>query len=107
MRRALFLDRDGTINYDMGYSYKISHLRIYSDIPKMIKKYKRMGYLAIVITNQSGIGRRYYTEAQMKRFNNEINKRLEKLGTGIECVLLGAPTSQKTAAIAGSRIQSS
>jgi histidinol-phosphate phosphatase family protein len=84
MRRSLFLDRDGTLNYDYSYTHKLSQLRLYTDIPKLIRKYKRMGYITIVITNQSGIGRGYYTEAQMKRFNSALNKRLEKLGAGID-----------------------
>lgn len=84
MRKALFIDRDGTINYDAGYAHLISNLKIYPDAPTLIKRYKRQGYLVIVITNQPGIGRGYFTEAQMKKFNAEINRRLKKVGAGID-----------------------
>jgi D-glycero-D-manno-heptose 1,7-bisphosphate phosphatase len=84
MRKALFIDRDGTINYDTGYVHSVSNLKIYPDTIRTIKKYKRLGYLVIVVTNQSGIGRGYYTESQMKRFNAEINRRLKKVGAGVD-----------------------
>ncbi len=84
MRRALFIDRDGTINHDPGYVHHVSGLKIYPDIAKIIRRYKKQGYLTVVITNQSGIGRGYYTETQMKQFNAEINRRLKKVGAAID-----------------------
>ena len=71
MRKALFIDRDNTINHDAGYVYRISDLKIFPEIPTLIRKYKRMGYLVIVLTNQSGIGRGHFTEADMKAFNTK------------------------------------
>ncbi|MEM0140060.1 MAG: HAD family hydrolase [Ferroplasma sp.] len=81
--KALFVDRDGTINYDTGYTYRIEDLRIYDDIIPIIKNYYDMHYLIIVITNQSGINRGYYTENQMKLFNSKIEERLCQYGIKI------------------------
>jgi histidinol-phosphate phosphatase family protein len=84
MIKALFIDRDGTINYDAGYSHSIADLKLYPDAIATIKKYRKQGYLIVVITNQSGIGRGYFTEAHMKKFNAEINRRLVKAGTKVD-----------------------
>lgn len=74
MEKAVFLDRDGTINYDNGYTYKIEDLKIYDDIIPLIKKYYDNNYLIIVISNQSGINRGFFTVNDMNEFNNEIKK---------------------------------
>ncbi|WP_287961500.1 HAD family hydrolase [Acidiplasma sp.] len=74
MKRAVFLDRDGTINYDKGYTYKLEDLKIYDDIIPILKKYYDNGYIIIVISNQSGINRGYFTVNDMKKFNDGIKR---------------------------------
>lgn len=64
MRRALFLDRDGVINIDHGYVHKREDFQFVDGIFDLVKAVKAAGYLVIVVTNQAGIGRGYYTEAQ-------------------------------------------
>lgn len=59
--RALFLDRDGVINVDHGYVSKIENFEFCSGIFEVLKKYQKLGFLLIVVTNQSGIGRGYYS----------------------------------------------
>ncbi len=59
--RALFLDRDGVINVDHGYVCKIEDFEFCDGIFEVLKKYQKLGFLLIVVTNQSGIGRGYYT----------------------------------------------
>jgi len=59
--RALFLDRDGVINIDHGYVCKIDDFEFCDGIFEVLKKFQKMGFLLIVVTNQSGIGRGYYT----------------------------------------------
>ncbi len=83
MNRAVFLDRDGTINYDNGYTYKLEDLRIYEDIMPLTKKYYQAGYLIIVISNQSGINRGYYSIQDMQSFNKKIEKTFEENGIKI------------------------
>lgn len=59
--RALFLDRDGVINVDHGYVCKIEDFEFCDGVFEVLKKYQKLGFLLIVVTNQSGIGRGYYS----------------------------------------------
>ena len=83
-RRAIFVDRDGTLNYDRGYTHKLSDLKIYDDIIPLLMDYYEKNFLIIVITNQSGIGRGYYTVDEMESFNREIARELIYKGIKIE-----------------------
>jgi D,D-heptose 1,7-bisphosphate phosphatase len=81
--KAAFLDRDGTINVDNGYTYKIEDLEFLPGAVEGLKELQKKGYLLIIITNQSGIGRGYYTEKDYKNFMKEFYKRLEEKGVKI------------------------
>ncbi len=72
MRKALFIDRDGTINRDRGYTYKVSDLELYPDSIELIKRHNGEGYVVIVITNQAGIGKGIFTEEECMLFNNAL-----------------------------------
>lgn len=61
MKRALFLDRDGVINVDRGYVSRIEHFKFIDGTIEALQTAQGKGYLLIVVTNQSGIGRGYYT----------------------------------------------
>ena len=61
-RPALFLDRDGVINHDFGYVYKIKNIKYCKNIFNFIKFYYKLGYFIFVVTNQSGIGRKYFSK---------------------------------------------
>ena len=84
LRKAVFVDRDGTLNYDNGYTHKISDLKIYDDIIPVLKDYYNQGYVIIVITNQSGINRGYYSTEDMEAFNTGIAEIFIKHGIKIE-----------------------
>ncbi|MGH1486212.1 MAG: D-glycero-beta-D-manno-heptose 1,7-bisphosphate 7-phosphatase [Cellvibrionaceae bacterium] len=60
--KVAFLDRDGVINKDSGYLYKISDFEFTDGCIDGLKRLQKKGYALIVVTNQSGIGRGYYTE---------------------------------------------
>ncbi len=83
-RKAVFVDRDGTLNYDNGYTHKISDLKIYEDMIPLLKSYYDNGYIIIVITNQSGINRGYYNIEDMKLFNAKLGEIFIKHGIKIE-----------------------
>ena len=83
-RKAVFVDRDGTLNYDNGYTYKTSELKIYEDMIPLLKTYYENGYIIIVITNQSGINRGYYTVEEMDSFNTKLAEIFMKHGIKIE-----------------------
>ena len=72
MHQALFLDRDGVVNRDDGYTHKWCPSIINPDIVPLIASYKKAGYLIIVITNQSGIGRGYYSELDFLQFMDSM-----------------------------------
>lgn len=63
MRRALFLDRDGVINVDHGYVCRIEDFQFIDGIFELVAQAVSRDYLVVVVTNQAGIGRGYYTEA--------------------------------------------
>jgi D-glycero-D-manno-heptose 1,7-bisphosphate phosphatase len=60
--RALFLDRDGVINHEIGYLFRSWHVRFVDGIFPLCRTAKSLGYSLVVVTNQAGIGRGLYTE---------------------------------------------
>lgn len=77
MRKSFFLDRDGVINFDSGYTYKVSDLVFEEFSIDGLRKLSLMGDLYIV-TNQSGIGRGFYSTADFLCFMNEMFDQLRK-----------------------------
>jgi len=63
MPKALFLDRDGTINIDSGYVHSREDFIFIDGVFDFCRKAQDKGYLIIIVTNQSGISRGYYTES--------------------------------------------
>ena len=81
--KAIFLDRDGTINVDYGYLYRPSDLRFIDGAIEAMRMLCDEGYKIIIITNQSGIGRGYFTEAQYLEFSDELCTQLRDRGVTI------------------------
>ncbi|WP_448550116.1 D-glycero-beta-D-manno-heptose 1,7-bisphosphate 7-phosphatase [Thalassotalea fusca] len=67
MNKALFLDRDGIINVDHGYVYQQENFEFVEGIFELCTKAKANGFLIIIVTNQSGIGRGKYTENDFEK----------------------------------------
>ena len=65
--KALFLDRDGVINSDLGYVANIEDFFFLEEIFALVRKANQQGYLVIIVTNQSGIGRGYFSEEDFKK----------------------------------------
>ena len=80
MKRAVFLDRDGTINVDRNYLSDPSQLELISGAGRALRRLVDAGYLLFVVTNQSGIGRGYYTLQDMERVNAQLCKDLARDG---------------------------
>ena len=83
MNKALFLDRDGTINVDYAYVYKTSDFKFVDGIVELCKNAQNKGYKIIVITNQSGVERGYYTLDDMNNFNDYMKQEFKKHGVDI------------------------
>jgi D-glycero-D-manno-heptose 1,7-bisphosphate phosphatase len=83
---AVFLDRDGVINVDTGYPHLDAHLELIPGAAEAIQLLNRHGYLVVVVTNQSGVARGLFTEAQMNAFNALLVRRLGAKGAVIGAV---------------------
>jgi len=76
MNKIVFLDRDGTINEEMGYINHRDRFRIFNFVPEAIRILKELGYKVIVLTNQSGIARGYFTEEVLTEVHELLQKTL-------------------------------
>lgn len=72
--RAVFFDRDGTLNYDPGYLGDPNLVKLYPNVPEGIRKLKDNGFKIIVISNQSGIARKLITHSDVRAVNKRINE---------------------------------
>lgn len=75
-RPAIFLDRDGTLIEEVDYLSRIEDLRLFSFSNEAIERLRGAGFLIVVVTNQSGIGRGIYTEADMHTIHEAIQQEL-------------------------------
>ncbi len=83
---VIFLDRDGTINKDHGYVSKKDNLEFIPGVFKALRNFRKNGYILVVVTNQSGIARGYYTERDYKNLNSYFLNRLKQKGVVIDRV---------------------
>jgi D-glycero-D-manno-heptose 1,7-bisphosphate phosphatase len=83
-RLAVFLDRDGTINEDVGYPKKPEHIRLLPGAGDALAKIKEKGYLLIIVSNQSGIGRGIINEDEAEQVHNEVTSSLSEYGVKID-----------------------
>jgi D-glycero-D-manno-heptose 1,7-bisphosphate phosphatase len=85
-RSAIFLDRDGTINEDIGYVSAPGELIIYPYAAEAVRLINESGLKAIVITNQSGIARRMYTEETLDAIHRRMIEELARDGAHIDAI---------------------
>ena len=78
--KAVFLDRDGTINVEKNYMFKTEEFEYNEGALKALRRLNDAGYLLVVITNQSGIARGYYTEQDYYKVDNWMKKDLLSRG---------------------------
>lgn len=77
-KRAVFLDRDGNINQDVGYPSQFSQINIYPYSFEAVRKINKAGFLAVIATNQSGIGRGFLTEINLHDIHQKIKAAFAK-----------------------------
>jgi D,D-heptose 1,7-bisphosphate phosphatase len=83
-RAAVFFDRDGCLNHDAGYTHKVADLRFMEGAKEAVRYVNDAGLLAIVVTNQGGIGKGLFTEADMHAFHAAMQAELAKAGAHID-----------------------
>ena len=81
---TMFLDRDGIINVDFGYVHSVERLEWIEGAREAICFANSAGFKVIVVTNQAGIGRGYYTEAEMHNFHEHLETEVSKEGGRID-----------------------
>lgn len=78
--RAVFLDRDGTLMHDADYCSHPDQVRVFNGVASALRQLKEAGYTIIVITNQSGIGRGFFSEKDYRAVEAEVAR---QLGNGL------------------------
>lgn len=86
MNKALFLDRDGVINVEKNYVYRIDDFEFIPSIFELARAAQQAGYLLIVITNQAGIARGYYSEDDFHRLTEWMLNQFACQGVTIDKV---------------------
>ena len=84
LKRAVFLDRDGTINVEKDYLHHIADFEFLPGVPEAIRRLRNAGYLVIVVTNQSGVARGYYDERAVTALHGHIQQLLAAYDTHID-----------------------
>jgi D-glycero-D-manno-heptose 1,7-bisphosphate phosphatase len=82
--RAVFIDRDGTINVDVGYPSRVEQIEIYPSSFEAVRKIKAAGFLAVIVTNQSGIGRGFLTEADLTEIHGYVKSEFAVRGLRVD-----------------------
>ena len=84
MKRAAFIDRDGTINEEKEYLYRTDDFVFIPGVPQAIRMLNDAGFLVIVVTNQSGVARGYYTEEDVHLLHRYAASKLEQFGARVD-----------------------
>ncbi len=84
MNRAVFLDRDGTVNVEVGYLSDLNQLRLIPDAGAAIKRLNEEGLKVVLVTNQSGVARGYFSESLVQEANVRLKQMLLKDGASVD-----------------------
>lgn len=83
-RPAFFLDRDGTISHEVGYVNHLSRFELFPWTIEALRHLRQAGYLAVVVTNQSGVARGYFSEGLVREVHAKLQAQLAGAGVRIE-----------------------
>ena len=86
MNKAIFLDRDGTINEEMGYINHADRFKVFPFVPRSIQIFNKLGFKVIVITNQSGVARGYFEESLVIEIHNQLYVYLKEKKAAIDMI---------------------
>ncbi len=85
-KRAVFIDRDGTLSEEVGYVNHPSRFRLFPYSVEALKMLHNHGWLAIVITNQAGVARGYFSEAMLQSVHELMISQLQAAGTRVDAI---------------------
>jgi D,D-heptose 1,7-bisphosphate phosphatase len=88
MRPAVFLDRDGTINVEVNYLSSPEQMQLIDGVPAAIQRLRDAGFAVIVITNQSGVARGYFTAETLGAIHRRLHAELAAAGTQVDGIYL-------------------
>jgi len=86
MRRAVFLDRDGTLNEDTGYPADIRQVHIYPAAFEAVRRLRQAGFATVVITHQSGLGRGYFDEKELDSLHARFLEEFARCGAPLDAL---------------------
>ena len=95
-KRAVFLDRDGTLNADSPYASRYEQIAVFPESYEAVKKINRAGLLAVVITNQSAVGRGLLTEDGLNDIHDRLRASFADHGARLDAVYFCPHYSQST-----------
>jgi histidinol-phosphate phosphatase family protein len=84
--KAVFIDRDGTINVNIEYLDDPNNFKMYPGVAKGIKLLKKNGFKIIIITNQSGIARGYFSKETLEKIHKKMENELSKKGAKVDAI---------------------
>src|SRR5713101_6812542 len=85
-RKAVFLDRDGTLMVDTGYCHEPDKVKLIEGAAEGLRLMAGMGFFLVIITNQSGVGRGYFGEKDVIAVNTRLREELGTKGAGFQAV---------------------
>jgi len=86
MTKAIFLDRDGTLNVDVGYLHQLKDLELFPWTVDALRLLKRAGYELVIVTNQSGLAQGLIQPGFVEQCHDEMRRRLQAGGTDLDAL---------------------
>jgi D-glycero-D-manno-heptose 1,7-bisphosphate phosphatase len=86
MRQAVFMDRDGTVSEETGYIDQVERFRLYPCAAPAIRKLNQAGLRVILVTNQSGVARGYFSEEVVERIHTKLRQELAREGAYLDAI---------------------
>ncbi|AMV72652.1 D-glycero-beta-D-manno-heptose 1,7-bisphosphate 7-phosphatase [Desulfuromonas carbonis] len=84
LQPAVFLDRDGTLNVEKDYLYRVEDFEFIPGAVNALRRLKAAGFLLFIVTNQSGVARGYFTLEDVERLHHHVQQELVRQGTAID-----------------------
>ena len=86
LRRAVFFDRDGTLNEEVGYLDDLRRFRVYPFAGRAVRQINEAGLLAVVLTNQSGVGRGVFPEELVGSVHERLRSEMQDAGAQLDAI---------------------